>query len=449
MSESAQKNSPVSQIRQAIDSRPMGVQQYLIAAICFLINFVDGYDVVAISMAAPHIAESWQISAKLLGVVLSAELFGMLVGTIGLSWVSDQYGRRKILVGAVAVIAVATLATAYVSNVTQLLIARVVTGFGIGGILTSAAALAAEFSPAKFRHSVVVAVTTGFTCGAVTAGPIAAHFLVDGDWQAIFIAGGLFGLALWFLVVLFIPESLEFLANQKSDVNERLKQINRTLVRLKFTTLDSLADASGDSSAAKTNVLNLLGQTYRAHTLRLWVIFFLFFWVNYLLSKWLPKLFVNQGYDIQEGVYALTVFIIGGIVGSVLVAVFAARFRITQVVTYFALFSGLLLLIYSVARPESLTALYVLLFFANFGINGSITAMYAIATGSYPTQMRASGLGWCLGIGRMGAIASPIAAGYLVGAGWSMFGLYLFLAVPIVVLAALLTRGVRSEFKSA
>lgn len=433
-------------VRSRVDEGAISFTQVLIVVICFFLNVADGFDVVAISMSAPHIAAAWQIDPKMLGVVLSAELVGMLVGSVLLASISDSYGRRKVLIFSVAAISLSMLFTTQADNITQLIIMRVITGLGVGGILASAAAIASEYAPGKYRNTAVIIVTSGFATGALAIGPIAAHFLKVGDWQTVFLIGGVMGLVLLVLVVAFIPESMEFIAKQVGDEQVRLSKINRTLARLKLAPLAKLPALEKNVRTGASQIIRrLLSVDYRAHTLRLWLIFFLGYWVCYLLMKWIPKLFVNMGYDISTGIYALTIFTMGGLFGNIVVAVLATRFRIHYVISAMFTLCGLLLLAYSTWQPVSITILYILLFFINSCLTGPLSGMYAVSTNSYPSELRASGLGWCLSVGRTGSIISPIAAGFLVGAGWNMYSLFLVFGVPTILVAAWLIKGFKQH----
>ena len=157
--------------------------------------------------------------------------------------------------------------------------------------------------------------------------------------------------------------------------------------------------------------------------------------------KWTPKLFLNLGFDLNVGIYALTVFTIGGLFGNIFMAILSARFRLTTLISAMCCICGVLLLSYSGLKSSNISVLYTLLFFINFCATGAMTSMYAVAINSYPTHLRATGLGWGIGLGRAGAIASPVLAGFLVDAGWNMWGIYLVLGAPAVFLAAVLVQS--------
>lgn len=442
-------NNACLHIRNMIDQGGISLRQMLIVAVCFLLNVADGFDVVAISMAAPHIADAWGIDAKTLGVVLSAELVGMMVGSIVLAGLSDKYGRRKVLIGSVAAIAISMLLTTQASSVAHLIVLRVITGLGIGGVLASAAAVASEFSPSKFRHTAVIIVTSGFACGALAVGPIAAYLLEHSTWHSLFLTGGLLGVILLVLVTLLIPESMEFLASHSSDKQRRLKKINHTLDKLKLPSLDAISDSPESHQTSSGSIFRLVSPEFLLISLRFWLIFFLGSWVIFLMLKWTPKLFVNMGYDISVGIYALTLFTVGGLFGNIFVAVLSSsKLKLSHVVAVLTFLGSMLILVYSIWKPTGIVALYSLLFLINFCATGPLTGMYAVTLNSYPTQLRASGLGWSIGIGRTGAIASPVAAGYLVDAGWNMYELFLLLGVPAAFISSILIKSIKLDSRS-
>ncbi len=398
----------LSQIRNRIELGGLSLRQILIIGVCFLLNVADGFDVVAISMAAPHIADAWGINAKTLGVVLSSELAGMMVGSIALAALSDRYGRRKVLIGSVAAIAIAMLLTTQASGIGHLIVLRVITGLGIGGVLASAAALASEFSSEKYKHMAVITVTSGFACGALAVGPIAATLLEHSTWQSLFLTGGLLGVVLLALVIILIPESLEFLASHTSDNSLRLNKINRTLNKLKLPTLETLSEPTELQKSSSGGFFVLLSPAYLMISLRFWLIFFLGSWVIFLLMKWTPKLFVNMGYELSTGIYALTLFTIGGLFGNIFVGVLSStRLKLHHVIATLTFLGGVLILIYSTWKPTGITELYCLLFLINFCATGPLTGMYAVALNSYPTKLRASGLGWGFTLSTSGK-SSPV-----------------------------------------
>ena len=435
--------SAFPEIRDRIDNGGISLNQYVIISICFLLNVADGFDVLAMSVAAPSISDAWQITPQSLGVIFSAALAGMTIGAMFISPLSDKFGRRKIILFSVAAISLSMFATAYSGSVTELVIIRFITGLGIGSVLASLASITTEFAPEEKRSFAVIFVQSGYSVGAVIVGPVAGFVLAHYSWELLFIYGGSLSAVLFVFAYLFIPESIEYLASAKGDEQKRLDQINATLRRIGKPEFETLPKRSGAVLTDSGSISSLLGSNFRVRTLTLWGAFFLAFWATYFLINWIPKLFVNAGFDIQEGISALTVFTIGGLLGALSIGVISTRFNLTRSIATAFVVSALLLCLYVLIQPQNLPALYIFMAAANFALTGGFTAFYAVAAQSYPAEIRATGVGWCIGLGRFGAIVSPIVAGFLVASDWGMYSLFMVLAIPPILLSALLIYRVK------
>lgn len=439
--------STYSEIRQKLDQGFTSARQLSVVLICFLLNIADGFDVISISMAAPRIAAEWGVSSSMLGLVLSSEMVGMTIGALFLSSVSDKFGRRPTIIGAISLVASAMILTALANNVTQLMVLRLVTGIGIGGVLVSAVSLASEFSPESKRNAVTIGMSTSFTVGSILAGPLISIILESSNWQNVFLFGGYFAVGLLLIAIFLLPESLEYLSNQ-NDADSKLRQkrlntINKTLKSCKHESIEALVPEPKTEAIKAGSVRELLGKDYRTQTLQLWAICFLGYWLGYLIVKWLPKLLVNMEFDLSIGIYALTIYLVGGVVGSVIAAILSTRLDAKAVAKIALTVMGSLLLAFSLVAPTSITQLYIWLFVLGAIGTGGFNSIFAVCSSGYPSQLRASGFGYCIGIGRAGAILSPIVAGLLVERGWELFGLYLLLAMPAAYLCAFFVHRLR------
>ncbi len=442
--ESAHLDS-VSEVQGKLAESRFSFRQVLIVFICILVNMVDGFDVVAISMAAPSIAADWNISPEILGYVLSAELVGMSLGALFLAAFSDKYGRRRILLPSILVVTLSTLMTAYSSTPLELIAARLITGLGIGGVLTSIAALASEFTPAKYRAAVTTLVTAGGAVGSLGAAVIADYSLANFDWQMIFITGAFLGALTLILFALFVPESVEYLAGQQGVCEKRLSRINRSLKSIGIEPLSALKPPQVGEKKSSVGLLQIVSPDFLKFTLLLWSIFFAVFWAGYLVTKWLPKLLIDDGFETSVAVYALTVWLLGTLIGSLTISYLSTRFNIVRVIGGMLLLSGITLLVFIGVKPAAVPVLYTFVFLLGAFIGGSSIAMYSLPVVNYPTNLRALGLGLCVGVGRIGAILSPVVTGYLVGEGWGTYSLFLFVMLPAVIVALLSLRFIRMQ----
>lgn len=422
-------------LRESIDSTGMSARQMIIIFVCFLLNLADGFDVVAMAVAAPSLAGEWGIAPAQLGVIFSAALFGMALGAMFLAPLCDVLGRRRMTLLSVVAISAAMTATAFANNLGQLIALRTITGLGIGVILAVSNTIATEFAPEKFRNLSVVVVTSGFSCGALLVGPIAGIVIPTLGWETLFIGGGVFSLAILIISVIYIPESLEFLAAKKGDEVQRLNKINATLAKIRCPQLLKLPSRSTEQAASQGNILALIAPGTVGLTLRLWVIFFFGFATNYFLASWIPSLFVNVGFSRLEGIAALTIYTGGGVLGVWTVGLLTTKMRMRVLLPPFMFTATLIMLALAWQRPDTLPVLNALMFILGATTVGGFTGVYAVSARSYPAEIRSTGVGWCLGLGRFGAIASPTLAGFLIAQDWNMYGLFVVFGVPFAIAA--------------
>lgn len=440
MSDSASNdtmNSPTLSLRQQIDDTAMSVQQYAVVALCFLLNIADGFDVLAMSYASPALRADWSVDASELGVIFSAALAGMTVGALLLSPLSDRFGRRKVILLSVATTGLAMLATVLAENIAQLVGIRFLTGLGIGGILASATSIASEYSSARFRSFAVIFVTSGYSLGAVIAGPIANFVIPNEGWQQLFFYGGIFTVILFFLNLFLLPESIDYVAAGKGSSEKRLTRINQLLSKINKRPLTSLP-APEKQDIQQGSVFALFHPGLRRTTLQLWVILFTSFWAIYFIANWIPTLFVNTGLTIEQGIWALTLSTIGGLIGALLVGYLSTRLALNKLIGVMLFCSAIVLGAWGSLKPSSLVVMNTTVFFVGFFLTGGFTAMYAVVAQNYPAEIRTTGVGWGIGLGRFGAILSPMVAGVLVSSGWNMYDLFLMIAMPPALLSAIL-----------
>lgn len=439
MSTRQQEQSKFSEIRQRIDNGPLEFGQIIIIAVCILLNMSDGFDVVAMSIAITPLSEDWGIPRPELGVILSAALLGMCFGAMFLAPLSDVIGRRKIVIISMCLITASMFATAYATSVTQLVIIRTLAGLGIGAILAAATSIATEFSPERLRNFAVSIIVCGYPIGMTIVGPVSGYILEHYSWETIFLVCGWTNLALLILSILFIPESIEFLASRKNNPTQRLEKINQLLTRIKRDPLETLPETNDNTDKEVTifeAIKSLLVPQYASTTIRLWTIFFCGFLALYFCVSWIPKLFVESGYTLAQGITALTWFNLGGVIGIIGMSLATTRYLLKSVIVPMFATSAVVMLIFALLKPSDLTQLNGLIFFIGVTLQGAFTCMYAVSARSYPTEIRTTGVGWSIGLGRFGAVVGPILVGFLL---LDMYALFILFSIPMI-LAAILVR---------
>lgn len=287
-------------IRDVLDNKKMAPLQILVVMICFALNMIDGMDVVLMSYAAPVLAVEWSIEPAVLGAVFSAALVGMTAGCLVIAPYADVIGRRKMILLAVTTIGTGMLFSAWSVSLTQLVIARVVTGLGVGAILASMATMTSEFASKQRRNLCVSFLQAGYPIGAVITGFASAWLIPEFGWRLMFEVCGLITLCMLPVVYFLMPESPEFLL--KKQPANALQKINKTLASLNAQVLCSLPASQGEVS--KTSVKALFREGRTRPTLLLWAGVFFGFFTLYFVISWIPKIAVDAGLPLEKGIFA-------------------------------------------------------------------------------------------------------------------------------------------------
>jgi MFS transporter, AAHS family, 4-hydroxybenzoate transporter len=367
--------------------------------ICFLMNMLDGMDVMVVSYASPNISKDWSISPQSLGIVFSAGLLGMSIGAMFLAPRADKIGRKSMILICNLLMGVSVFATSWSNSVEMLTFFRVISGIGIGGMLASTATLTAENAPTKTKDFWVSFVMSGYPIGAVISGLVAANIIPKYGWQTMFQVAGVTTFITLPIVFLFLKESTEFL------------------------------DKSVFKKSPAVGVL--LTDNYKKSTLMLWIAIFMAFASLYFLVTWIPKLASATGLSVELAIYAGTVFNVGAFCGIISQGYLSGKFGLQKTIFSYLILSALLMLIFGFFNGSILVL--ILFGLIGFGIQGGFVGMYSLAARLYPTEIRATGVGWAVGAGRIGAIFGPILGGILIGAGLSMTTNFMIFAIPTLI----------------
>ena len=427
-------------IKERIDTGHFAFGQILVVLICFTLNMLDGFDIIAMSVVAPILSNEWGTSSRDTGYILSAALFGMTMGALFLAPLCDKYGRRFMILAASIATGLCMLLTTQVpQSVLWLVVIRVLTGLGIGVIMASTTAITSEFVPERWRNLCVPLVVLGYPFGAMLVGPVEQMLIPSYGWEALFYFGGGCTLLLATLMFFLLPESIAYLASQRGNDTRRLSHINNILSRLSRAPLKSLPPPPSVIKAA--HVTTLLRPEFRATSIKLWIISFSSLLNMYLLLAYLPSLFVDSGLSRAAGSTALTFFNLGGVLGIVAIGVLSSRMHLLKPITWFFAISALLMFVYAWLESSNTALLNALIFLVGLCFQGGYTgASYTVSSRAYPPVIRATGVGWAIGLGRTGAIVSPVLVGYLISFGWDMYSLFALFALPIVLVTFLVPR---------
>ena len=417
-----------------IDRGGVTTQQMLVVGLCMFFNMLDGFDITAMAVVASSVASDLDLTPDLLGWIFSFALAGMMAGAMFLAPVSDIIGRRKLIIIAVALIGVSILFTATATTLVEFIMLRFISGLGAGAMLASQAALASEYSPDRFKALSVAAVTAGYPMGAMMTSVIAGMIMPEYGWRGMFWFGGVLTLAMVFVAWMFIPESLKYLFERRPD--DALDRINKILKKLHKPPLGEMPEVVETHRSGQPGffrgMLRLLHDDLLKVTLTLWIAFLLCFSTLYFLMSWIPALMENSGFDAATGRQAFFLFNLGGVIGIFLMGTLSTKFKLTDMICYLSVASAAGMVVFALA-PSELTLLLVLTFVIGILQQGGFTGLYGAAAKAYPTNVRSTGIGWAIGLGRFGAVVGPAVAGYLIAAGLDMSANYFIFAVPMAV----------------
>ncbi|MGE8058911.1 MFS transporter [Pseudomonas sp. NPDC089547] len=419
-------------LKQRLDNDPMGRFQCLAIGICIVLNMIDGFDVLVMAFTAASVSAEWGLNGAQVGLLLSAGLFGMAAGSLFIAPWADRFGRRPLILLCLALSGIGMLLSAMSQTPLQLALLRGLTGLGIGGILASSNVIASEYASKRWRGLAVSLQSTGYALGATLGGLLAVWLLGHWGWRSVFLFGGVVTVLVIPLVLLWLPESLDFLLARRPA--NALARVNRLAMRLGQPALAQLPTATARAQGAASGFRQLLAPAMRRTTLVIWLLFFLVMFGFYFVMSWTPKLLVAAGLSAQQGITGGVLLSVGGILGAALIGGLSSRWPLTRVLALFMLITAALLVLF-VANGASVSAALALGLLIGLFSNGCVAGLYALSPVVYDASVRATGVGWGIGIGRMGAILSPTVAGVLLDGGWQPLHLYGVFA-SVFVLAA-------------
>jgi MFS transporter, AAHS family, 4-hydroxybenzoate transporter len=419
-------------VRRFIDEQPVSTYQWSVAAMCALVVFVDGFDAQAMGFVGVALSADLDVPRSVLGPVISSGLVGMLVGALVFGTLADRIGRKPVLIASTFVFGLGSLLTATADSVTTLSIYRVLTGLGMGGAMPNAIALTSEFMPARLRATAVTAMMCGFSLGAAVGGFVAAGLIPRFGWQSVFVAGGVTPLVIGTVVAVLLPESIRFLLARDTEH----ARVRRYLAQIApHARIPEALVAGGAPPADDLPVIGLFTEGRAVVTLLIWVVYFTNLLVLYFLNSWLPTIMSDSGIDSATAIRVTALFQVGGCIGAILVGRLLDRRRSFGLLAACFIWAAIWIIVTAEAGT-SVPLLITAMLAVGVGVIGGQNAGHALSSAFYPTAMRATGVGWALGIGRIGSIAGPMIGGILLSrAGGSPRQVLWAAAIPAVIAA--------------
>jgi MFS family permease len=369
-----------------------------------------------------------------LGVLLAMELVGMAIGSIFLGGIADGVGRRKTIIGCLIVMTIGMFMVTQTSNIYTLGFWRILTGIGIGGMLSSITAATAEFSNARRRALCVCIMSIGYPLGALFGGLWVAPRLDIDNWRFVFYFGAVVTLTFIPIVYFLIPESIHWLARKQPA--GALENINRTLTRMKKATVAALPRLN--DADQKGSYRDIFGPALIITTLIVSIAYFLHIMSFYYVIKWVPRIAANDfGFSPAQAGGLLNWVNFGGATGGALLGLLTLKFHAKPLTIIVLVLSTVSVFTFGRAQAD-LAQLATICFACGFFINAAIVGLYSLFTEAFPTHVRAFGTGFAIGLGRGGAIVSPIIAGFLFEAALPLLTVSLILGIGPLIAGGLL-----------
>ncbi len=396
-------------VRRFIDSQPVSTYQWMVTAMCGLIVFVDGFDAQAMGFVAPAVTAKLHVTRAVFGTAVSSGLFGMMVGALALGPLADRIGRKPVLIASTLIFGLGSLLAASATTINELSLYRLLTGLGMGGAMPNAIALTSEYMPSRYRARAVTAMMCGFSLGAAVGGFVAAALIPRFGWESVFVAGGVAPLVIVPIAWVALPESIRFLLGRR-DGEARAATY---LARIAPGGAPAALVADADATVPGFVVTRLFTDGRAIVTLLIWVVYFTNLLDLYFLNSWLPTIMNDSGIRAETANRVTALFQVGGCIGAVLLGYTLDRRRTFAVVAWCFLWATLWIYVTAEAGT-SVPLLITAMLASGVGIIGGQNGSHALSSDYYPTAIRATGVGWALGIGRVGSIVGPLIGGYLL-----------------------------------
>ena len=430
----------VVNVPELIDQQKIGGYQIRVAALCAAVVFLDGFDTQVIGNLVPSIIAEWKVTRPAMAPVGVAGLVGLMVGALSLGPLADKIGRRAVIIGSTLVFGVMTLLTGLLAeSVTGLMVLRFLTGLGLGGAMPNSIAMTAEYAPHRRQATMVMVMFCGFPIGASFAGFVSAYLIPAFGWRAMLYLGGALPIALVPLLLAELPESIRHLVlqgNRTARVAAILSRINPARLFPEGTRF-VISEEQGHG----VPVGHLFRESRAVPTVLLWIVFFMSLLNIFLINFWLPTLAHDAGIALTLANMATGLFQAGGVISTLLGGRAVDAFGAYRVLTPAYILAGLAIgaLGFAVVSPPLMLIVATI---AGFCLIGGQTGINALASTFYPTFIRSTGVGWALGIGRIGSIAGPGVGGILIALKWPTTAIFIIGGVAALCAAvALFTMG--------
>lgn len=425
-------------VNQLIDNSKLTAFHWRVIILSTLIIIFDGYDLVIYGVALPLLMKEWGIDPVTAGLIGSVALFGMMFGALIFGTISDKlehYGvsRKRVIAVCIILFSLFTVLCGYAETPQQFSICRFIAGIGIGGVMPNVIALVSEYAPKKYKSFFVTLMFSGYAIGGMAAAFLGSILVPVYGWKIMFLIAGI-PLVVLLPLMKILPESIDYLVRRK-----QMQTVQKFLNKMEPTYLYQAGDvfvlSSANQQASNAPVKKIFSDGRAFSTIMFWCSIFMTLIMVYALGNWLPKLMIEAGYNLSKSLIFLFSLNVGGMIGSILGGYLADRYNLKYVLMVMLLIGAVSLSLLSFQFNS--VVLYVLIACAGAASIGSQIMLLAYMAKFYPANIRTTGIGWGLGMGRIGAILGPILTGWLLA--MQLPHVYNFLALSIPAVLGMIT----------
>ena len=417
-------------IQAFINEHPFTKYQWMILALCFITVAMDGFDTAIIGFIASDLVQEWGVEKSALGPVMSAALVGLAVGALTAGPLADRVGRKKVLIMSIVVFGGFSLLTAFATSLNQLTLLRFLTGLGLGAAMPNAATLMSEYAPERRRALMVNLMFVGSSLGGFLSAWMIPHY----GWQSVLVLGGVMPLLLAVVLIFLLPESARYMVVKRQPA-QRIAAILRRIAPVPEQAEFELREAG--QVKEKSSIGVIFSPRYAVGTVMLCLTYFMGLLIFYLLTSWLPLLIRETGATMSQASIITALFPLGGGIGVLILGALMDKLNPNKVVAVGWLLTGVFVCLVGFST-HNLLLMGIMVFIAGSIMNGAQSSMPALAAGFYPTQGRATGVAWMLGIGRFGGILGAFSGAFLMQAQLSFETIFSLLAIPAFLSATAL-----------
>jgi AAHS family 4-hydroxybenzoate transporter-like MFS transporter len=417
-----------------INHQRIGAVQLMVMVLCATIMLIDGYDVFVMGFVLQPVAQSFGVAPAAITPVFVVQSVAIALGSWIVSPLADRYGRRRLLLASAVLLGLLTLAATQARSVNELIAWRFAAGLFYGSLMPNAIAITIEYAPERLRATMVTWMFIGYTAGAAAGGAVAAFLVAAYGWQSAFWVGGLAALAFAAVLQFTLPESIRFCVLHDPG-DPRIPDILRRMEpSLKLTGAERfLLD---EPKAGGMPVVALFRDGRAAITALIWVAYFMNILVINLLGAFLPTfLRIFGGLSLEHAAGVTSYYSISGIVAMLVYGRLIDLFGAPRVITLTGIIAAAAVAALGAIDLQS-PWIYVVTFFVGAGVIAGQGGLHALSSMIYPTRMRATGVGWALGAGRIGGTFGPLLAGMALSGHWAALPTSALAGAPMLVVGA-------------